>query len=343
MRRLVAIGSITYPPAPMTLTQLRYLVAIADSGLNITLAAAKVHATQPGLSKQLKQLEDELGFILFTRRARSLEAVTPAGEQVIAHARNLLAEANNIRALAANLRRDTQGELHIATTHTQARYALPLALATLNQQSPQVAVHLTPGGDVESLARLARGEAEIAIVSSAGAAPAADLALPAYRWERVVLVPRAHALAALGRRLTLADLAAYPLVSYESSREPESSLRRAFSAAGLEPSLAVTARDADLIKTYVRAGFGVGILAEMAITPDDVDLVVLPADGLLPTCTTWLLLRRDRVLRDYTQALITALVPQVDARDLRRAVEDGEPLRVEPAHWTRWRFPEGVS
>ena len=317
----------------MTLTQLRYLVAIADSGLNITVAAARVHATQPGLSKQLKQLEDELGFLLFTRRARSLEAITPAGEQVIAHARLMLAEAGNIRAIAANLRRDTAGELHIATTHTQARYALPMALAELNRQFPAVAVHLSPGGDRESLARLASGEAEIAITSTAGAPPVADLAVPLYRWDRVVLVPRGHALAALDRALTLADIAAFPLVSYESSREPESSLRRAFVAAGHEPSLAVTARDADLIKTYVRAGFGVGILAEMAITPEDADLVAIPADGLLPACTTWLLLRRDRVLRDYTQALICRLQPQLHPRDLRRAVEDGETLSLQPRHW----------
>jgi DNA-binding transcriptional LysR family regulator len=327
----------------MTLTQLRYLVAIADSGLNITVAAGRVHATQPGLSKQLKQLEDELGFLLFTRKARSLEAITPAGEQVIAHARIMLAEAGNIRAIAANLRRDTQGELHIATTHTQARYALPAALAVLNRQFPQVAVHLSPGGDRESLAQLASGEAEIAVVSSVGAPPHADLAVPLYRWDRVVLVPRGHALAALGRSLTLADLAAHPLVSYESSREAESSLRRAFVAAGHEPSLAVTARDADLIKTYVRAGFGVGILAEMAITPEDADLVVIPADALLPTCTTWLLLRRDRVLRDYTAALVCRLQPQLHPRDLKRALDDGEPLSVAPRHWRETGRPGAMG
>jgi len=317
----------------MTLTQLRYLVAIADSGLNITVAAAKVHATQPGLSKQLKQLEDELGFHLFTRGARSLEAITPAGEAVIEHARRMLAEASNIRAIAANLRRDAQGDLQIATTHTQARYVLPTALAGLNRQFPQVAVHLTPSGDAESLARLASGDAEIAIISSTGTPPVAGLALPMYRWDRVVLVPRQHPLASLGYAPTLVDLARYPLVSYESSREPDSSLRRAFAEAHLEPSIAMTARDAELIKTYVRAGFGVGILAEMAITPEDSDLVAIPADNLLPRCTTWLLLRRDRVLRDYTQTLVTELVAGLHPRDLRRALEDGASLQLQTPHW----------
>jgi len=324
--------SISIGTLRMTLTQLRYLVAIADSGLNITVAAAKVHATQPGLSKQLKQLEDELGFHLFTRGARSLEAITPAGEAVIEHARRMLAEASNIRAIAANLRRDAQGDLQIATTHTQARYVLPTALAALNRQFPQVAVHLTPSGDAESLARLASGDAEIAIISSTGTPPVAGLALPMYRWDRVVLVPRQHALATLGRALALADLAAFPLVSYESSREPDSSLRRAFATARLEPSIAMTARDAELIKTYVRSGFGVGILAEMAITPEDSDLIAIPADDLLPRCTTWLLLRRDRVLRDYTQALVTELVAGLHPRDLRRALEDGESLQLQTPH-----------
>lgn len=317
----------------MTLTQLRYLVAIADSGLNITLAAQKVHATQPGLSKQLKQLEDELGFRLFTRKGRSLESVTPAGAEVIERARAVQEQVANIRALAANLRADSQGELHIATTHTQARYVLPTALAALKQRYPQVAVHLAPGGDGEALGRLADGQADLAIVSTAGAPPQVPgLALPMFRWDRVVLVPRTHPLSALERPLRLNDLVGQPLVSYESSRSPESSLRAAFAAIGATPDIACTARDADLIRTYVRAGLGVGIMAEMAVRDDD-DLVAVSADGLLPTCTTWLLIRDDRVLRDYTSSLASQLVPGLHARDLQRAL-GGEPLPgLKPPHW----------
>ncbi|MBL0029274.1 MAG: LysR family transcriptional regulator [Rhodanobacteraceae bacterium] len=319
----------------MTLTQLRFIVAIADANLNITQAATKVHATQPGLSKQLKLLEDELGFQLFTRRARSVEAITPAGEKVLKHARIILAEAANIRAVAANLRRDADGELLIATTHTQARYVLPRPLAALKQRFPQVALHVAPGGDAETVARHEKGEADIAIVSSSGTPPQADLTLPIYRWDRVVLVPRGHPLTTLERELTLADIAAHPLISYESSRAADSSLRRAFQDAGLAPDISVTARDADLIKTYVRTGLGVGILAEMAVDGSDGDLVALPARGLFPTCTTWLLIRKDRVLRDYTEALIRTLIPEIDLRDLRRALTDGEPLHLAPRTWTQ--------
>ena len=141
----------------MTLTQLRYLVAIADAELNITLAASRVHATQPGLSKQLKQLEDELGFLLFVRKGRSLESVTPAGTEVIARARAVLAEANNIRTYAANQRRESQGQLILTTTHTQARFVLPPAVAAIKQAYPQVSVHLQQAGEADALDRLNQG------------------------------------------------------------------------------------------------------------------------------------------------------------------------------------------
>ncbi|MGE3298360.1 MAG: LysR substrate-binding domain-containing protein [Porticoccaceae bacterium] len=318
----------------MNLTQLRFIVAIADANLNITHAAARVHATQPGLSKQLKQLEDELGLQLFTRRARSISAITDAGEKVLRHARVILAEAANIRALAANLRGESAGVLEIATTHTQARYVLPRLIAELKQGFPQVAVKVLPGSDAEALAHYANGEADLTLVSSALAPPPADLALPVYRWERVALVPRSHPLALLKRPPTLADLTGYPLISYETSRDPGSSLQRAFAEAGLSPEISITAAGADLIKTYVRNGLGVGILAEMAIEPGDRDLLVLSLVGRLPTCTTWLLLRRDRVLREYTDALIALLIPAVDGGDVRRALREELRLALDPAPWT---------
>jgi DNA-binding transcriptional LysR family regulator len=319
----------------MTLTQLRYLVAIADAGLNITLAAERVHATQPGLSKQLKQLEDELGFLLFARKGRSLEAITPGGVQILEHARRILAEAGNIRAYAANQRGDGHGRLELVTTHTQARYVLPKAIAALRRTYPEVSFHLSPEGEGDVLDRLVRGEADFALVSTSGSAPQAGLAVPLYRWRRVVLVPAGHALA--DAEPSLAALAAHPLVSYESSSRADSSLRRAFAAAGLEPNFVLTAREADLIKTYVRAGLGVGLLAEMALGSNDTDLRVLPAPAAVPECIAWAVLPRERVLRDYALDLVVALAPQLDRRDLRRALEGN----IEP-HWPappRWNAP----
>ncbi len=316
----------------MTLTQLRYLVAIADAGLNITLAAERVHATQPGLSKQLKQLEDELGFLLFARKGRSLEAITPGGVQILDHARRILGEAGNIRAYAANQRGDGHGRLELVTTHTQARYVLPSAIAALRRTYPDVSFHLSPEGEGDVLDRLVRGEADFALVSTTGSAPQAGLAVPLYRWRRVVLVPSSHELGADAP--TLASLAKHPLVSYESSSRPDSSLRRAFAGAGLEPNFVLTAREADLIKTYVRAGLGVGLLAEMALGNNDTDLRVLPAPSAVPECIAWAVLPRERVLRDYALDLVVALAPQLDRRDLRRALEGNiEPQWPEPPRW----------
>lgn len=320
----------------MTLTQLRYLIAIADAGLNITLAAERVHATQPGLSKQLRQLEDELGFQLFVRKGKSLDSVTAAGSQVLERARVILAEAANIRSIAANLRNESHGDLRIATTHTQARFALPAAIAALSVRYPQVSVHLQPTRDAEVLAQLEAGQVDMAIISSAGAPPVSGIALPAYRWQRAIITPLGHPLTERALPPTLQDLARLPLVSYESSLKSESSLRRAFEAVGLSPQIAMTAGDADLIKTYVRAGMGIGILAEMAIQDADDDLQRLPADHLFPLCTTWIVLRRESVLREYMLEFILHFAPHLDRREVTRAVADNS---ADDARWhdiPRW-------
>ena len=204
----------------MTLTQLRYLVAIADAELNITLAAARVHATQPGLSKQLKQLEDELGFLLFVRKGRSLESITPAGGEVIQRARAVLAEANNIRTYSANQRRESQGQLILATTHTQARFVLPPAIGQIKRAYPQVSVHLQQAGESAALDLLSEGDADIAIISTAGDEPQAGIAVPLYRWRRLVLVPRGHALDKEGAAPTMADLSTQPLIATNPPRVP---------------------------------------------------------------------------------------------------------------------------
>ena len=316
----------------MTLTQLRYLVAIADSGLNITQAAERVHATQPGLSKQLKQLEDELGFQLFTRKGRSLESIAPAGVRVIEHARKVLAEVTNIRSYAANERGEHSGRLLLATTHTQARYVLPPAIAAIKREFPQVSVDLLASGDSDVLEKL--DQADLALISTAGSEPPGGVAVPLFRWKRVLLVQATHPLASLQRAPTLAELAAHPLISYESSTRADSSLQRAFAGAGATAQIAMTARDANLIKTYVRAGLGAGLLAEMATGGDDADLRIIPAPAEIPECITWAVIPRGRVLRDYALSLLHGLAPQLDRRDLRRVLEGNqEPHWPQPPGW----------
>jgi DNA-binding transcriptional LysR family regulator len=228
--------------------------------------------------------------------------------------------------------------LELVTTHTQARYVLPPAIVALRELYPDVSFHLSPEGEGDVLDRLARGEADFALISTTGPAPQAGLAVPLYRWRRVVLVPASHPLAQSDTALTLEALAAFPLLSYESSSRNDSSLRRAFAAAEVEPNFVLTAREADLIKTYVRAGLGVGLLAEMALSESEDDLRALPAPAEIPECTAWAVLPHERVLRDYALDLVVALAPQLDRRDLRRALEGNiEAEWPVPPAWGRRR------
>jgi DNA-binding transcriptional LysR family regulator len=326
----------------MTLTQLRYLVAIVDAGLNITQAAEHVHATQSGLSKQLKQLEERLGTLLFVRRGRSLETLTPDGRAIVERARRILAEAENIRAHAANQRGDATGTLSVVTTHTQARFVLPPALSRLRQEFPDLNLRLEPDGDAEVMQRLGAGEADLALISTSSLAPDGGLAVPLFRWSRKVLVPAGHPLATQAESPSLADLAAWPLVSYESSLRPDSSLQRALSREGLRANITVTARDADLIKTYVQAGMGVGLLAEMALDPDgEAGFSVLPAPAALRECVAWAVLPSGRVARNYTLELILALAPWLDRHDLRRAASGvSTPKWPEAPIWSAVGHPK---
>lgn len=326
----------------MTLTQLRYLIAIVDADLNITRAAERVFATQPGVSKQLRQIEGELGFRVFEREGRKLTGITSGGAKVLERARTIVSETNNIRTLAANLKGATEGELRIATTHTQARFVLPPAVSALAGEFPDVLVRLLPGRETEAVGLLETGEVDVALVSTVGPPPPGTAhAIPLYRWHRHVIVPKTHPLAQLGHQPSLEELAAYPLVSYDSSRRPASSLRQAFARAGLEPQIACTAPDAELIKTYVRADLGPGILAEMAWQPEDAaDLACFPALQL-PPCTAWLLLRQDILLRDFMLAFITRLAPQLKPREIQRMIDGGDTAEWPETPW--WRVEKAES
>jgi len=304
----------------MTLTQLRYLVAILEAGMNISLAADRVNATQPGLSKQLKLLEEELGFQIFVRKGKSLDRLSPVGEEVVESARSILAEVGSIRALADNHRREASGELRLMTTQTQAQFVLPPALKVLRERYPDVNVHLSLTQD-RAMRRLEQDEHDLAIISAAKDLAPADFALPLYRWKRVGLAPAGHVLAHLGRPVTLADLAEHPLIAYGA--DSDSSLVQAFEDQELSAQFAYATQDSEVIKTYVRSGLGVGIVAEMALANTPSDLVTIDLGDLFPACTTWAVLRRDRVLRDYVVDFLTLLAPHLRARDLQRLVRSG--------------------
>ncbi len=303
----------------MKLHQLRYLAAVAQSGLNITAAAHKLHTSQPGVSKQIKLLEDELGFQIFVREGRNLTRITAAGQQVIDRALRILQEAQSIRDLSTELRDEGRGALSIGTTHTQARYVLPDVIREFRNRYPQVRLNLHQGTSEQIAEMVAHDRIDCAIATGSEHLFADLTLMPCYRWHRTVIVPHDHPLATAGK-LTLRALAAYPLVTYTFSFTGPSSLHDAFAKAGLTPNVAITARDADVIKTYVRLGLGVGIVARMAVTAaEDADLEAIDASHLFPGHTTWIGFRRGTLLRKYMYDFAHLLAPHLDRRLVERA------------------------
>ncbi len=301
----------------MKLQQLKYLLAIADNGLNITAAAERLYTSQPGVSKQLKLLEEELGLQLFTRKGKSLGGVTPAGQKVIDRARIIMQEVDNIRSLASDFYHEEEGTLSIATTHTQARYVLPGIIKEFRDRYPRVNLALHQGTSEQIADMVSANEIDFAIATGSRELFSEFLLVPSYHWDRKVLVPRNHDLSKLERKLTLEDLANFPLVTYVFSFGGQSSLKRAFADEGLEPDVVFTARDADVIKTYVRMGLGVGIVASMAEDQEDrKDLVSIDAEGLFPRSTTWIGFRKDALLRRYMLDFVQLFAPHISTEQL---------------------------
>jgi LysR family transcriptional regulator, cys regulon transcriptional activator len=250
----------------MKLQQLRYLAAVVQSDLNITAAAVKLRATQSAISKQLKLLEEELGFDVFARSGRTLTRVTSPGERVIRHALKMLREAQNIHGLSEDLREDDRGSLSIGTTHTQARYVLPPIIQQFRARYPHVQFHLHQGTS-EQIADMAQVDGiDFAMATGSHELFSKYVLLPCYQWSRRIIVPVDHPLTQI-ERPSLRDLAAFPIVTYVFSFNGRSSLHQAFANAGLTANVALTARDSDVIKTYVRLGLGVGIVADVALDP----------------------------------------------------------------------------
>jgi LysR family cys regulon transcriptional activator len=312
----------------MKLQQLRYLAAVVQNGLNITAAAEKLHTSQPAVSKQIKLLEDELGFRIFVRSGRTLTKVTPAGQHVVDRAIRVLREVQNIKGISDEHREEDRGTLSIGTTHTQARYVLPAVIQQFRSRYPNVRVHLHQGTS-EQIAEMA-GLDRIDFAIATGSDQLFDnmLLLPAYQWHRHVVVPLDHPLASV-KKPTLKQIAAYPIVTYVFSFTGPSSLQQMFAKAGLNLNVALTARDADVIKTYVRLGLGVGIVADVAVDPrEDRDLVAIDASHLFATHTTWIGFSRGGLLRRYMYDFMQLFAPHLNRRLVDRAMAAGSAEEV---------------
>ncbi len=304
----------------MKLRQLVYINEVARRRLNITAAAEALHTSQPGVSKQIRLLEEELGVLIFERNGKHLDRITPAGERILETTRRVLSEVENITRTATEFVDADRGSLCVATTHTQARYALPDVIGAFRKAYPEVSLHINQGAPPQIAGWAAQGDADFAIATEALEHYDELIMLPCYHWNRCVLVPRDHALADAGK-LSLAALAEQPLVTYTFGFTGRSHLDEAFNAQGLTPNVVLTAVDADVIKTYVRLGLGVGVVANMAYDPaDDDDLVRLDASHLFAASTTHIGFRHNLFLRGYMRRFIEIFAPHLTSKRIDQAI-----------------------
>lgn len=299
----------------MKLQQLRYIWEVAHHDLNVSQTAQSLYTSQPGISKQIRLLEDELGVEIFSRSGKHLTRITPAGESILKTAGEIIRKVESIKSVAQEFCDEKKGSLAVATTHTQCRYVLPPVINQFIDKFPEVALHMHQGTPMQISELAADGTADFAIATEAMDLFSDLIMMPCYSWNRAVLVPRNHELAQLSL-LTLEDLAKFPLVTYTFGFTGRSKLDEAFTAKGLSPRVVFTAADADVIKTYVRLGLGVGIVAKMAHDPEkDDDLVALDASHLFEPSVTKIGFRRGSFLRGYMFDFIQMFAPHL-TRDL---------------------------
>ncbi|MDE2343714.1 MAG: HTH-type transcriptional regulator CysB [Betaproteobacteria bacterium] len=306
----------------MKLQQLRYLVEVAQAGLNVSQAAENLHTSQPGVSKQIRLLEDELGVDIFVRNGKRVVSITEPGKEILAIAERVLLEAKNLREAGREFSSQHTGTLRIATTHTQARYVLPQIIARFSERYPQVRLTLHQGNPVNVAEEVVSGRADLAIATE-GLDQFADLkVLPCYQWNRSIVVPPEHPL--LERDgMTLRELSTYPLITYDYAFTGRSKINQAFEREGLTPNVVLTALDSDVIKTYVELGMGVGIIAAMAYDPErDRGLRVRDVSHLFEDSTTRIGIRQGAYLRQYTYDFIELFAPRLTRSVVRQVLEN---------------------
>ncbi|PWT76211.1 MAG: transcriptional regulator, partial [Proteobacteria bacterium] len=288
----------------MNFQQLRYVREAVRQGLNLTEAANVLYTSQPGISKQIKELEEELGVDIFVRRGKRLVDLTEPGRTVVQVIERLLAEAENLKQVGREFADKDSGSLTIATTHTQARYALPSVVHAFRSQFPKVRLSLQQGSPTQIAEMVIAGEADLAIATEALDHYPQLLALPGYTWHHCVIVPQGHPLAK-GKQVTLEQLSHYPLITYSPEFTGRSHIDQAFAAKGLKMDVVLTAIDADVIKTYTELGLGIGIIAAMAYDPKrDMNLYAIDAGNIFRDNTTRVAIKRAAYLRRYTYAFI---------------------------------------
>lgn len=305
----------------MNFQQLRIIREAVQQNFNLTEVAAALFTSQSGVSKHIKDLEDELGVELFVRRGKRLLGLTAPGKELAVIVERMLLDARNIKRLADQFADAEQGQLTIATTHTQARYALPQIVARFKAAFPRVHLVLHQANPAEIVTLLQSGEADIGIATEALDRDPAFVTFPFYEWHHAVVVPQGHPLSQLQTPLTLEALAEYPLITYHQGYTGRARIDATFAAAGLAPDIVMSALDADVIKTYVQVGLGVGIVASMAFEPlRDPGLQLLDASHLFKANTTRIALKRGHYLRGFAYRFLQECATGLDEDTVRAAM-----------------------
>ena len=305
----------------MNLHQFRFVQEAARRNLNLTEAAKALHTSQPGVSKAIIELEEELGIEIFARHGKRLKRITEPGQHVLKSIEVILREINNLKRIGDQFSTQDSGTLSIATTHTQARYVLPVPVASLRKAYPKVNVSLHQGAP-DQVARMVLDEtAEIGIATESLSKYPDLITLPCYEWQHVLVLPIDHPLAQQPR-ITLEELAQWPLVTYHPSFTGRTRIDTAFDQKKLTPRIALEAIDSDVIKTYVRLGMGVGIVAEMAVQDaTDTDLVVRPGGSLFGKNMARVAFKRGSYLRNFVLDFAGLLSERLDRDLITKALE----------------------
>ena len=301
----------------MNLQQLRYVHEVARRGLNVSEAAAALHTSQPGVSKQIRALEEELGSDIFVRQGRRFVALTDAGREVVGAIARILDEIANLKSVGAEFAQQAKGTLAVGVTHTQARYALPPIVTAFKKRFPDVKLKLLQGNPRQLARMVADGETDVSIATEALDEYPELVTVPCYRWHHCVVVPARHALTKV-KPLTLEAIARHPIVTYDPTFAGRTAVDKSFAARGLAPDVVLTALDSDVIKSYVALGLGVGIISQRAFRHGkDEGLTALDCDHLFPAQTTRLAFKRGAYLRGYVVEFIRLFAPSLRGVDLR--------------------------
>ena len=304
----------------MNIQQLRFIHAVANNGLSISNAATELHTSQPGISRQIKALEEELGVEIFERGGKQLTRITPVGAKILDRSTHILDEIAAIRSQAKEAKNPEKGVLSIATTHSQARYVLPDMIARFKNAYPEVDINLHQGSSGQMLEMLESGQVDLCIVSEDIDEMDNLVMMPCYQWARGLVVPEGHALHT-NPPGSLHDVAKYPLLTFMSGFTGRSALDRAFSQLGLQPRVVFSATDADVIKTYVALGLGVGIISRAAFDEkSDSGLVLLDASELFERGITRIGMRRGFHLRKFHYSFIEIFAPHLKEPIVRQSL-----------------------